>query len=401
MPVRRDPRTERWFFRTTIKTPEGTKLRLYGTPGVPGPFHDLAATRVGAVEAEQRAIREAFAPKLEPSVTQEVPTFHEWFKGRFWSEWVVGRKNKPTEVRSKNIIFDNHLEPRFGTMPLDEINVSEVAKFRAELVAKKLSDKRINNIMAVLSKPLKYAVDCEVINRSPKIGMFKVERPEIVAWDFVQYARLLAAAKREGENWYAAVCLAGEAGLRVGEVKALRWREDVDMIAKTITINQQTRNAETTTPKGRTRRTVPMTATLHEALKRMSVIREGFVVRNFDGSAMTDGQADAAIHRVCRLAGLPVRAWHTLRHTFGTHAALFGVNPWRLQNWLGHKRIDETMIYVHVAEDHRREIPATILAAGDAERDPDLRILRMLGARGSHVAAEEAPETEKAAKTAA
>jgi integrase len=401
MPVRRDPRTERWFFRTTIKTPEGTKLRLYGTPGVPGPFHDLAATRVGATEAEQRAIREAFAPKLEPSVTQEVPTFQEWFKGRFWSEWVVGRKNKPTEVRSKNIIFDNHLEPRFGTMPLDEINVSEVAKFRAELVAKKLSDKRINNIMAVLSKPLKYAVDCEVLNRSPKIGMFKVERPEIVAWDFAQYARLLAAAKREGEDWYAAVCLAGEAGLRVGEVKALRWREDVDMIAKTITINQQTRNAETTTPKGRTRRTVPMTATLHEALKRMSVIREGFVVRNFDGSAMTDGQADGAIHRICRLAGLPAHAWHTLRHTFGTHAALFGVNPWRLQNWLGHKRIDETMIYVHVAEDHRREIPATILAAGDAERDPDLRILRMLGARGSHVAAEEVPDTEKAAKTAA
>jgi site-specific recombinase XerD len=26
------------------------------------------------------------------------------------------------------------------------------------------------------------------------------------------------------------------------------------------------------------------------------------------------------------------------------------VNPWRLQAWLGHKRIDKTMLYVHVAE---------------------------------------------------
>lgn len=50
------------------------------------------------------------------------------------------------------------------------------------------------------------------------------------------------------------LCLAGDAGLRVGEVKALRWREDVDMIAKTITVNFQTRNKQTTTPKGRTRR---------------------------------------------------------------------------------------------------------------------------------------------------
>jgi integrase len=401
MPVRRDARTKRWFFRTTIKTLDGRTQRLFGTPGVPGPFHDLPATRVGAHEAEQRAVKEVLTPKLPAYMTQEVPTFSVWFEGRFWNEWVVGRKNKPTEVRSKKIIFANHLKPRFGKMRLDEINVAEVAKFRAELVAKKLSDKRINNIMAVLSKPLKYAADCEVIGRSPKIGMFKIERPEVVAWDFAQYARLLASAKREGEDWYAGVCLAGEAGLRVGEVKALRWREDVDMIARTITVNQQTCNGETTTPKGRTRRTVPMTSTLHEALKRMSVIREGFVVRDLDGSAKGDGQASWTLARMCRSAGLPVRYWHTLRHTFGTHAALFGVNPWRLQTWLGHKRIDETMIYVHVAENHRRDIPEPILEAAETERDPDRRIMLMLGARGSHVAAEPISEMKKAAFTAA
>jgi len=387
MPVRRDPRTERWFFRTTIKTPDGKKLRLFGTPGVPGPFHDLAATRIGAVEAEQRAIHEAFAPKPELSVAKEVPTFHEWFKGRFWREWVVGRKNKPTEVRSKNIIFDNHLDPAFGPLPLDKIGVGEVARFRAKLVESGLGEKRINNILVVLSKALRYALDCELIAKVPKLGLFRVERPEIVAWDFEQYARLLAAAKIEGEDWYAGVCLAGEAGLRVGEVKALRWREDVDMIARTLTVNQQTCNGDTTTPKGRTRRTVPMTTTLHEALTRMSVIREGFAVRNVDGSAKTDGNADHVIARICRRAGLPVHYWHTLRHTFGTHAALFGVNPWRLQTWLGHKRIDETMLYVHVAEAHARELPEAIRVAGMSETDPDRRVLKMLGARGSQVAA--------------
>jgi hypothetical protein len=35
------------------------------------------------------------------------------------------------------------------------------------------------------------------------------------------------------------VCRAGEAGLRIGEVRALPWREDVDMVAKSITINEQ------------------------------------------------------------------------------------------------------------------------------------------------------------------
>ena len=321
---------------------------------------------------------------------KEVATFHEWFNGAFWSEWVIGRKNKPSERREKQTIYRCHLKPRFGSMRLDEITTVEVARFRAELVGRGLGEKRINNILAVLSKPLRYAVDSELIAKAPKIGLFKIERPEIVAWDFAQYARLLVAAKAEGEEWYAAVCLAGEAGLRVGETKALRWREDVDLIARTVTVNQQTCKGETGTPKGRTRRTVPMTATLYEALKRMAVIREGLVVRNVDGSPKTDTQAIRAIERICRRAGLSVRLWHTLRHTFGTHAALFGVNPWRLQTWLGHKRIDETMLYVHVAENHRRDSPDFILEAGSAEHEPDRRVLAMLGARarGSQVAAD-------------
>ncbi len=85
-----------------------------------------------------------------------------------------------------------------------------------------------------------------------------------------------------------------------------------DRIAKTITVNQQTRNGETTTPKGRTRRTIPMTDTLHQALRRLEVVREGLVVRNLDGTAKTDGSADAAIQRIGRGAGLPIRFWHIL-----------------------------------------------------------------------------------------
>ncbi|HEX7699940.1 MAG TPA: site-specific integrase [Kofleriaceae bacterium] len=276
---------------------------------------------LGVVTLVNNLMAQFGAPKTK------TPPFSEWFHGRFWNEWVIGRKNKPGERGEKQTIYRVHLGPRFGVMALDEITTSEVARFRANLVASGLGEKRINNILAVLSKALRYAVDCELLAKPPKIGMFKVERSEIVAWDFAQYARLLAAAKNDSEEWYAAVCLAGEAGLRVGETKALRWREDVDLVARTIAVNQQTSKGTTGTPKGRTRRMVPMTPTLYDALKRMSVIREGLVIRNLDGSAKTDRQVVRAIERICRRAGLPERLFHTLRHTFGTHAALFGVNP--------------------------------------------------------------------------
>ena len=269
MPIRRTP-DGRWRYRHVVHYPDGTRERISGS----APTH--INTKAAAEQAMLDHIERCLHPERVPT-RKGTLTFAEWFNGRFWKEWVTGRKNKPGEQREKTVIFDCYLEPRFGKMALDEITTSEVAKFRADLITretprviakagkddvKKLSEKRINNIMAVLSKPLKYAVDCELIQKGPKIGMFKVERPEVVAWDFAQYARLLDAAKAEGEEWYAAVCLAGEAGLRVGEVKALRWREDVDLIARTITVNQQTSRGETGTPKGRTRRTVPMTATV-------------------------------------------------------------------------------------------------------------------------------------------
>jgi len=79
----------------------------------------------------------------------------------------------------------------------------------------------------------------------------------------------------------------------------------MDMIEKTTTVNQQTRNKQTTTPMGRTRRTIPMTSNLDDALKRMSVIRDGFVVRNLDGSAKTDDRE----RRKSRVASSTGQRW--------------------------------------------------------------------------------------------
>ena len=389
MPTRRNQQGK-WFYRKVVKLPDGGRVRISGTP--------TRNTKLAAEQAERehvdRVIRDWHSPAVEK---RKVPTFAEWFwgedssaaepRGRFWIEWVIGQKNKPSEREAKRSIYLTHLQHALGALPLDAITTSEVAKLRASLVERKLSEKRINNIMTVVSKALRYGVDAQVIASAPRVGMFKIDRPEIEFWEYEEYTRILEVAAKRSASWLVAVSLCGEAGLRVGEMKALRW-ENVDLVARTITVSEQTRRGITGTPKGGRRRVVPINATLLAALKALDVVRIGFVARNLDGSAMRDEQATYAIWRICNDAGLMQRGWHSLRHSFGTHAALFGVNPWRLQAWLGHGRIDETMLYVHVASAHVRPLPPEIDAAAQLETDPDQKTLTMLAARrGISVAA--------------
>lgn len=342
-------------------------------------------TRKEVLATENRPLPGSLGTMSAPAAEQAMPTFDEWFNGRFWNEWVISRKNKPSEVESKESIYRCHLKAVFGHRRLDAIRTADVAAFKATLVKQELSEKRINNILAVLSKPLRYAVDAEIIGRAPKVGIFKVERPEIAAWELEEYARILRAAKESSPTWYAAMCLAGEAGLRVGEIKALRWRGDVDLRGGTLTIRRQVRQGIEGTPKGRTRRTVPMTGTLRSALQAIKGSPHELVICLPDGTAPTDNAVRWASDAIYDRVGLPCRGWHILRHSFGTHAALFGVNPWRLMVWMGHKRIDETMRYVHVAEAHRRPVPPEVLEIGQRHLDPEERVLAMLAARGQYM----------------
>jgi len=51
-----------------------------------------------------------------------------------------------------------------------------------------------------------------------------------------------------------------------------------------------------------------------------------------------------------------LRHFHVLKHSCGTHLASKGYNVEQIQDWLGHKNIQNTMIYLRVTNKRREEM---------------------------------------------
>ncbi|HUL22983.1 MAG TPA: integron integrase [Thermodesulfobacteriota bacterium] len=67
---------------------------------------------------------------------------------------------------------------------------------------------------------------------------------------------------------------------------------------------------------------------------------------------ITEKTIQNAVKEAVKKAGIAKHASvHTLRHSFATHLLMNGVNIREIQNLLGHKHVETTMIYTHVIRD--------------------------------------------------
>lgn len=140
--------------------------------------------------------------------------------------------------------------------------------------------------------------------------------------------------------------LCSRAGLRASEAYWLQWR-DVDLVRGRINIV----STADFTVKNYETRFIPIPADLLAHLKAIKpAAKTPFVIA--DGAwrpASVESMATEFRDQVMKPAGFADRGrLHILRHTYASHLAMAGIDPWRLQKLMGHANISTTEIYAHL-----------------------------------------------------
>ena len=294
---------------------------------------------------------------IEPHAEPEIPTFHV-----FAEQWWLLRERtwRPKTIRDYRWKLEAHLIPFFGGLRLDRITVAEVERYIATKLVEQprpLSPRSINASITLLAQILDAAVDRDLTPRNPARGRGRKIRERPPARSYLETAGQITAlldaataldrearADRRHVDRHAILATLVFAGLRIGELCALRWR-DVDLATGWITID------DAKTPAGRRR--VKIRGGLAPILiaardRRAELSQSGYVFATSSGQRPSGDNVrnrvlGTAVRRAnqdlgaAALPPLPTSLTpHSLRRTFCSLLYAVGEDPGIVMDEMGH-----------------------------------------------------------------
>jgi integrase len=322
-------------------------------------------------------------PEPEPTPTVESdPTFHD-----FASDWFEEHENEWREKTRQDYAWalSYHLLPFFKHHRLSQITIAEVDRYRtATLKRGKIGALSINKTITRLAQILEVAVERELIERNPARGRrrrLKVAKSAPVWLDSAEHigALLDAAGELDRESGgrtprRAILTTLTFAGLRIGELVELRWR-DVNLADGRITVRESKTDAGA--------RLIDVLPALRDELathkasaKPSSSSERVFPTRTggpLNPSNIRHRILVPAVKRADeRLENpLPERLTpHKLRHTFASVLVALGVDPGAVMDQLGHTDPNFTLqTYRHgMRRDERSREQLAQLVGVDSKR---------------------------------
>jgi integrase len=280
--------------------------------------------------------------------------------GKRYIEHVEGLGRKRSTTGDYKSILRTHLEPFFATKTLSKISAEDVESYMAAKARAGRSTKSIRHDVMLLQAILSLGEKRGWCHDNPcrRIDKPRVEvNPEIRFLDEEELEAVLAVEPEHDFDPMLRVMYltAAMTGLRLGELRGLRWR-DVDWPAGRVRVRQSYVRGELGTPKSRrSSRSVPLADRVAGELDR-HYQRSAYKTDDdlVFGNPQTGKPISASIVEVRFKKALEkseVRRvrFHDLRHSFATRVAAAGVAMRTLQEWLGHRNFATTLIYADYA----------------------------------------------------
>ena len=299
----------------------------------------------------------------------------EWLNE--WLELYLPNIEGTTRIGYKTKI-NNYLIPALGDIYLQSLRTEHVQKLINDMMARDLSPKNIRDTYNNINAAMKKAVVLRMIPFNPCEGVAlpKLKRYKAKVYDLEMIHKLLSVA--ENTDMYLPILLCVTAGLRRGELLALRW-DNIDFANSILQVRSNMVRGEKDfiikAPKTESGiRDIHLGQEVMEVLKkeRSKYVSDmfsketnfqnlNFVIRQKDGSPIRPDSMSQKWRRFLEDNRLPSIRFHDLRHSNATALIQAGVNPRVVQQRLGHSDVNITLnTYTHVLPDMDVEAAAKL-----------------------------------------
>jgi integrase len=289
-----------------------------------------------------------------------------------------GRRYRPSTIRNYETDIRCQLAPALGQLRVSELRRADIQRLIDRMHADGLAGSTIRNKVEPLRVLYRRAVQDEEVTVNPTTqlrlpalpgGTRQIADPE-------QAARLLDALPDEQRALWAT---AFYAGLRMGELRALRWRH-VDFDAGRIRVEAgwDDYEGEQDTKTAAGVRTVPLIGRLRSELARHRLASgrgpDDLCFGETPSRAPVRSTVRARALRAWKAAGLEALTPHEARHTCASYLAAAGLTHKEVQTAMGHADIRTTLnLYAKAVPGWEQDAAAKLDAYLDGEGARQLR----------------------------
>jgi integrase len=328
----------RWIIDFRFTNKDGRRERFRRDASVQNHGAALAeATRLMKRAAETGAVENA----VNSDGLGECLTYRAFVQGPFEQQFMPGYR-PATRVRYV-ALHRQSVMAFFENKRLNEIGASEFRAFAAQIQGKGLQTKGPVTLVRTVLRAAHESGHLEELPNVPR-GLVKTGRKLPDAPSLEEFRLMLTAP-----GWLGvAIALAGLAGLRMGEVRALEVR-DVDVEGNRLLVRRALSEDESLTPKSGHERLVPMVPDLTERLAAAmkDKLPRARVVVAEDGCTPPRQLVLHRFKRFLKANGLKERSFHSLRHFFITELVRREIGLETVRTLAGHSKLDMTQRYAH------------------------------------------------------